>query len=63
MDTILNTYLSSEWLPIIAALVVLANCITVFVSSKSKNPIWGVINDTLNAISFNGGKNKNADAE
>jgi len=62
MDTIINTYLSNEWLPIIAAVVALANAITMFVDSKSKNPIWGVVNDTLNALSGNILKNKNADS-
>ncbi len=63
METIIHTYLSSEWMPIVAAVVTLANAITMFVDSKSTNPIWGVFNDALNFISGNVLANKNADSE
>ena len=63
MDTLINTYLSNEWLPIIAAIVTLANAVTIFISSKSSNPIWQVVLDVLNAAAGNFAKNKNLDSQ
>lgn len=61
MEQIVTAYLGTEWLPVIAALVVLANGLMMVLSSKSENPIWQVCLDVLNWASLNLAKNKSKD--
>lgn len=49
---------------VVAVLLVplVANGITMFTNSKPEHPFWRFVQDVLNAVAFNIGKNKNADS-